>query len=376
MPVYIANYFFLFATAAVFHPYFQLFLKARGFSLSQMGVLLACAQLAGMVGPLALGRAADRSGRFRRMLIACVSASTLAMFPLIFTNRFILVVPLVVLVGMSYHSLIPLTDALSNRRLDNPEQNWGRVRLFGTVSFILVSLLYRFSGLIDGSSSQSIFLNQAVLAALYFATLFLLPRRQESEADPLHLSDGIKLDRTFWLGIGIIFLASFSSSSYLSFLSLYLQESLGINNVSGMWAVSATIEIPVFFYAGRLIRRFGLRAMFLTAFAAIILRLLLYAIFPNRPAIVAAQLLHGITFGLFHATAVRWVSGIAGQRRIGAAMTIYSALGNGLALFFGSLVGGYLIEAVGFRVFYSLYSLPALIAIIILLAAGRRAGIP
>lgn len=376
MAAFVLNYFFLFATAAVFYPYFQLFLKARGFSLSQLGVLLAATQLAGIIGPLLLGRASDKTGRSRLILIFCVSASVLVLVPLNFTNRFAAFVPLVILVGMSYYSLIPLTDALSNRMLSDPDKNWGRARLFGTISFILVSLLYRFSHLIDGSSSRSILVNQAVLSVIYFGSLFLLPGRTDTEDETLHLAGGRELGKTFWLGIGIIFLAAFSSSSYLSFLSLYLNQSLGISNVSGMYALSALVEMPVFYYAGHLIRRFGLRRMFLTSFTAIVVRLLLYAVFPSRPAIIVAQLLHGFTFALFHATAVRYVSRIAGRRHIGVGMTIYSALGNGLALFFGSLIGGYIIEAIGFQLFYALYTLPVLLAIIILAARGKRIGIP
>jgi len=376
MAAFVINYFFLFATAAVYFPYFQLFLKARGFSPSQLGVLMAFARLAGIIGPLLLGRLADRSGRFRRILAVCMPAFALALIPLNSTSSFFLSVPLVIVAGFSYHSIVPLTDALANRTMKEVEKNWGRARLFGTISFIIVSLLYRFAHLIDGESSSSILVNQLVLCILYAGTLFVLPRKAGSGDRSPRQDEGGGLGKTFWLGIGIIFLAALSASSHLSFLSLYLHEMLGISNVSGMWALCAVIELPVFFFAGPLIRRFGLRRMFLVSFFAIVVRLLLYALFPVRPAIIAAQLLHGITFALFYASAVRYVSRIAGFKRIGVGMTIFSALGNGLAVFIGSLAGGYIIEALGFQMFYAIYTLPALAAIVILITAGKRIGIP
>ena len=75
MIAFAVTYFFLFSSTAVFFPYFQLFLKARGFSPSQVGVLLACAQIAGIVGPLLVGRFADRSGRYRLLLFLALLGS-------------------------------------------------------------------------------------------------------------------------------------------------------------------------------------------------------------------------------------------------------------------------------------------------------------
>ena len=91
---------------------------------------------------------------------------------------------------------------------------------------------------------------------------------------------------------------------------------------------------------------------------------------------MVAQLLHGITFALFHATTFRYVFRPVGKRRIGVGMTVYGALGNGLALFFGSLIGDYIIDAFGFQLFYAVYSLPVMVGIIILIASGKRMGIP
>jgi MFS family permease len=59
------NYFFLFISWAILSPYLQLYLKDRGVSPSRIGLLLGCLELAGIAGPMLIGRLADRLTAYR-----------------------------------------------------------------------------------------------------------------------------------------------------------------------------------------------------------------------------------------------------------------------------------------------------------------------
>ena len=54
------GYTLLFATVAVLTPYLPLYLGARGFSPSQIGLLLGSCELAGIAGPILVTFLADR----------------------------------------------------------------------------------------------------------------------------------------------------------------------------------------------------------------------------------------------------------------------------------------------------------------------------
>ena len=108
------HFFFLFANTAVFFPYSPLFLRARGFSHAQVGLLLGVLRFAGIAGPLLIGGMADRTRRYRLLLQLSLTVSVLFMVPLQFLGSAWAFVPFLVFIGAGYGALIPLSDALAN----------------------------------------------------------------------------------------------------------------------------------------------------------------------------------------------------------------------------------------------------------------------
>mgnify|MGYP006311649691 FL=1 len=68
MTCFSIGYFFLFAVYAAAIPYLQLFLKALGFRVSSIGILIGIFEIAGIAGPLLSAKLSDSSGRFRLRL--------------------------------------------------------------------------------------------------------------------------------------------------------------------------------------------------------------------------------------------------------------------------------------------------------------------
>lgn len=372
MLAFALNYFFLFTTSAVSFPYLQLFLKARGFSPSQVGVLQACQQVAGILGPLLIARIADRSGRFRLITLLSLAASMLAWAALQFLAPSQLwgFAPFMLLLGISLNALIPLLDGLANKQLPDPAHQYGRVRVIGSVGFIVSSLLLEFGGIIDGRSSLSIFRCFVVAAAVYAVAAAFLPRAAAHRSETREEGER-RLNKPFWVGIVVIFLAWISLVSYQSFFSLFAQAERGTASVSWLYAVAGIAEVPWFFFSGRLIRRFGLWAIFLFCMSTLVVRLLMYALLSGTAALIVTQALHGITFGLFHAAAIQFINRKVPHARLGLGIALYLSLGVGLANFAGSLAGGFVIEWIGFRSMYLVYTVPALAGILILLCARK-----
>jgi PPP family 3-phenylpropionic acid transporter len=368
-----AAYFFLYVSSAVSLPYMQLFLKAHGFSPSHVGVLQACQQIAGILGPLLIARLADRTGRFRLIILLAVAAAGAAWAALELTAPPGLAgfVPFMLLLGVSLNSLTPLLDGVASKQLTDPTHQYGRVRLLGSAGFIACSLALEFGGLIDGSSSFSILRAFLVAAAMFAVAAAFLPRAAAHPPEG-HERAGARLGGFFWLGILVIFLGWVSLTSYNSFFSLFVQHELGTSNVSWVYAIAGLGEIPWFFFSGLLIRRFGLRGIMAFCLAVLVGRLVILSAVHGVAWIVATQLLHGITFGLFHAAAIQFVNRMVPHSQLGLGVALYLSLGVGLANFGGSLAGGFLIEWLGFGGFYLAYAAPAAAAVLILMAAGKR----
>lgn len=378
------GYALVFATYAVLTPYLPLYLGARGFGPSRIGLLLGCFELAGIAGPILVTLLADRLQRYRRFLALSLLASV-ACFLLLHASRSpALAFPLVIGLGFCYRSAIPLLDALFGRLLDDPARQYGLVRVAGSIGFLAASLALQLTGWVSGSRPETIlaaFAALAVPAAFAAIVLPAVPRsageaaagRPTAAADragPTVPRDGF--DRRFWTVIGVLFLARFGMSAYYSFFSLYLRDSLSAANVSAVWAVGAAAEVPLVLFSGRIIARFGVRATLAAAVAAITVRLALYGLLPFLAVVVPTQLLHALAFGALHTASVAYVNATIDASRRGLGMAVYNALSIGLASFVASGLGGYLVEAAGYRGLFLVYAGVPVLGLAVLAVRGRR----
>jgi PPP family 3-phenylpropionic acid transporter len=378
---FLANYFFLFVTYGILTPYLQLYLKARGMSASRIGLLLGSLEVAGLAGPILLGRVADRSSAYKALLAGCLLIPIVAFIPMELTTRFPLYIACVIMMGFTFRAASPLLDSLVSRTLPDPARQYGKFRVAGSVGFVAVSLLFQLTGLVTGESSLPIllaFIATAVCTALIVGTLPPSPSTESRKARDApareharpHVYDGF--DGKFWAIMTVIFLGRFGIGAYYSFFSLYLQHTFPRSGVSIFWAIGSAAEIATMWFSGALIRRWGLRVLLAVSLAAISTRLGLFVIAPSLLVVCLAQILHAFTFGTFHTSAVAYVNLKIRHDQRGTGMAIYNAVGIGLPSFLASVAGGYILEAHGFVVLFLAYAAVPIVGIGILAAFGRR----
>ncbi len=365
------SFFWYYAAFAVLMPHLPLLLKARGFSLAEVGMLMAAFGMAGVIGPVAIGPLVDRTGRYRLVILLSIVLAAAFLAPLAITAGFWVAMLLVTILGVAFKTIYPTADVLALHALADAAQQYGRVRAFGSLGFVTASLVLQFTGVL-AAGLRSIVYVFGVTSAAGFVLTFLLPRPVVSgKGRAAGSPEGLPgLGGVFWLGMLVFFLGNLGMMAYYSFFSIYLQEVLGLERVSGLWALAACSEIPVIFFAGPLIRRFDLHRIFLVALGAMLARLLVYALLPALPAVVLAQLLHGLTFGAFYTAGVEFVRRRTVERRRGLAMAVYNSVFMGVTALVGPLVGGFVLEAAGYRAMFLLYALPVAAAALIVAAAG------
>jgi PPP family 3-phenylpropionic acid transporter len=396
------GYSLLFATVAVLTPYLPLYLGARGFSPSKIGLLLGSCELAGIAGPILVTFLADRLQRYRRFIVLSLLGSVGCFLLLHATRSFAAVLLLTIALGFCNRPMIPLTDALFGRALDDPVRQYGLVRVAGSLGFLVTSLALQFTGWVSVREPVSILVGFAALAvpaAIAVASFPSVPRQAETRSgtaptgsgpaaalptaaaretpplpapDPAFTPRPSGFDARFWTVIGVLFLARFGMTAHYSFFSLYFRDTFTAANLSAVWAIGAAAEVPMVLFSGRILARFGTRAALTVAVAAISVRLALYGLFPVLGVVLPAQLLHALTFGMLHTASVAYVNATIHASRRGLGMAVNNALSLGLASFAASAVGGYLVEAVGYRVLFLAYAAVPLLGVAVLAARGRR----
>jgi MFS transporter, PPP family, 3-phenylpropionic acid transporter len=384
-------FFFLFAIYGVASPYLQLLVKGLGYGPAAVGLFLGLFEVVGIFGPMAVSRAADRSGRLKPTLIACAAMACASLPPLVLLKGPVVAVLSLSLLALGLKSMVPIMDSAAIAAASNrPGWDYGRLRAAGSVGFVAIALALQLAPGFDRSPPTRIALWVGGAALAFGLCLFFLPenlkRSSEGRAPaPTGAANGTTPSSTaalsagrphgslgvFILGLAVIALGRLAMAPISSFFSLYLVDEVKWDAVGGMWALAAAAEVPLMILSGRIIGALGpMRAVALGS-AAIALRLSIYALFPCPAGIVAAQLLHSLCFGLMHPAGVAFVALCIRPDRRAAGMAAYMGLGVGLPTFAGSALGGLIVESWGYRVLFGSFIVFALAAMA-LYAAKRK----
>ena len=366
IPRFAIGYFLLFVNFAVVTPYLQVFLNLQGYGTILIGLLLGIFQMAGVAGPLLIGHLADRRSWYRPLLALSLVLCFAALIPLkLIFNPWIAAVILAVF-GLFFQSLVPLTDAIVTRNLADPATQYGRARVFGSIGFVAMSLFIQASGILSRPTTQTILVASLATGGAFLIGMPLYPStRSERTAPRLFENRSVAgaIDPLFWVGIAAIFLGRFGITAHYSFFSLFLQQRLHIESISGLWAIGSIAEIPVILFGGTLLKRFRTEGLLALSLLAISIRIFGYSLLPSLPVLIALQFLHALTFGGLHMSAINLVNTYTSPSRRAMGMAIYAAVGNGIPAFIASALGGIVLQRWGFPTMFGLYSIFPLVGV-------------
>ena len=371
-----AFYFAYFAQVGAAAPYFSLYLVSLGLSAAQIGVLLSLGQLMRVVGPNFWGWIADRSGQRVRMIGITLACGSVCFAGFFFVTTFWGLFALLLILGFFTSASMPLTESLTLAHLRGAVSRYGSIRVWGSVGFILTVTLVGYA--LDALPVSSLLWMMLATYALSWVCALTLPEATggsaHAQAEPVWTI--LRRPEVMAL-LAACFLMTLAHGPLYAFFSIYLVDH-GYSKaaVGWMWTYGVIAEIIVFLLMPALMRRYTLTRILLVCFAATVLRFLMIGWGVGSVAILfAAQLLHGLSFGAYHAAAVtvihRWFQG-AHQVR-GQAIYLSVTFGAGGVL--GSSLSGLGWDSVGPAWTFSAAAFAALAGFILLYWKVRAARI-
>jgi PPP family 3-phenylpropionic acid transporter len=379
------SFFFVYSIIAIVGPFLQVLLRNSGYSYEQVGVLLGIFEIAGIIGPLVVGRIVDKTGRLKDTVLAATGFTALGLILLVRSGPVWLIILALVITAFFLRSLLPLVDTVATNRFDGNAQKYSYIRSFGTLGFVLFSLVYSAIGRPILTDNSSIVM-YALLGCLFFFIPVLSWKEEKFPAKP---KTGIKtkrksfssnpwFDSAFVIGLIIIAFNRLSMAAVTSFFSLYLVEELNITAISLMNAIGAGSELLFMILAGYLIQKRGVLPVFLLLVSGLgmTVRLLLYARFPTLGGVIVGQMLHSVCFGFFHPAAIQLVARRVKRTNRALGMSMYISLGTGLPTVLGSSLGGFLTEEFGYKVLFESFSAFAMISVVLCLVFWKKMRAP
>ncbi len=373
------NYFLFFSTIAVSVPYLQVLLREEGFSSSEIGLLLGFFEVTGIIGPLIAGWAADKIGRYRFLILILSLGSGVTLFALNRSGTFLFAGTILVLFGLLYRPIPSLQDALSSRLLRDPVKQYGSVRIWGSVGFIVISLVLQLLGILNSNDPGRIVSIFALVMGLFFVSTVSLPEVKTKSINKdrrirASLNTFSSIPLLFWIALATAFFIKLGLTGYYSFFTLFLKESYQINGVSAIWAIGALAEMPMLLWGSRLILRYGSSSMLVLSVIGASIRMFIYASGLPLPVIITGQMLHAFSFGLIHITIVSIINNSVPKNIRALAMSIYGGIGFGLAGFIGSSLNGYILENSGFTTLYIFCGIITLVPLLFIFLFRKSIG--
>ncbi len=335
-------YLFYFGALGILIPFWAPYLRDLGLDPVQIGQIMAVYLAWRLIAPTAWGWMADHSGR-RMLLVRLAAIASAVAFALVSrrTDYGGLLV-FMSLFAIFWTALIPQYEANTLSVLGPRIASYGRIRLWGSVGFILAVVAGGWWFDLNGLDSVPTI--AAALIGLVALSSFLTPSGPQvsEEPDQLPLGRILRQPRVIALLL-VALLVQAAFGPYYVFFTVYLEE-LGYarTTIGILWALGVAAEIAVFLYSPWLFRVFSRRSLLAGALGFAVLRWCLTAAFADNLALlVFAQLLHMASFGLFHAVAVVCVHDFFPGKTHGRGQALYSSAGFGAGGALGSLYSGY-----------------------------------
>lgn len=353
------QYFLYFAVMAIWLPYFNLYCYHIGFNKIQIGLLAASKSVAIIIFTLVWSRLADRLGLRRPIYIGCnlISAAIWAFY--LYTVDLAQIFLITIFYAVFFAPIISFLETYTMEVLGEERTNYGRIRVWGSISFITVVIL---AGRVIDLYSVKLIL-YLVLCGSILQSLFALgvPVGAQAPKNRWAASNSRLFGRRFFLFLGGAFLMLVSHGAYYGFYSIHL-ESIGYGKtfIGMTWATASAAEILVMVNSKKLFLRFKPETVLGFCFPVAALRWVLLAFAQTTALILIIQLFHAVTYGAFHMASILYVDKLSPASHKATGQGLNNAVTYGLGLMVGFFVSGFLYAQSGPRLLFIVSGLMAL----------------
>lgn len=359
------GYFTYFFSYGIFLPFWSVWLEGLGLTPETIGLLLGTGLVARFLGSLLIApRVSDPS----RLIPALrVLALLTLVFALAFWAGTHVAWLMVVMIGFNlfFSPLVPLTDALANTWQKQIPLDYGRVRLWGSIAFVIGSALT--------GKLVSLYDYRVILALLTLGVASMLlgmmlrpaiqPQGVSRHQESTGWSSWLALISQNWRFLVCVCLLQGAHAAYYGFSAIYWQSAgYSASAVGYLWSLGVVAEVIIFALSNKLFRRFSARDLLLLSAVCSLIRWGMMGWTTALPWLIVAQILHCGTFTVCHLAGMRYIAARHGSEVI-RLQAVYSAVAMGGSIAIMTIFAGYLYQHLAGGVFWvmALLALPAMV---------------
>ena len=352
---WLTSYFiFFFFIWGIFLPFWGVWLEAKGVNSEQIGTLFSLGLLLRFCSNITL-LPRLKTAHATLQLLSLLSFSLLAcLLVLVFFQGWYALAAFTLLVNFMIGPMMPLGDIIGTRLVKQIKINYGQVRLWGSISFIVGSSFVGWSITAFGSESILWVMVVAVFATYILSLIQFSPRLQDPTDAPkekVALRSLLTQPKVIYFVL-IMGLIQGSHGAYYAFSAIYW-SSVGISefNVALLWGIGVLAEIILMRFNDRLFKRWSIKQMCLLAILAGLLRWTVLAETTNLGLLLIVQTFHAFTFALAHLAAMRFIAKQQDHLMVGY-QSLYSSVSLGLVMALLTYISGWVYQPQDGSVFW------------------------
>lgn len=332
-------YFLYYACLGLFRPFMPSFLSSAGLNSQQIGNVFILISLATLISAPSWGSSADKLNLRSKFLIGFPLMAVVIMVPLILFPGYYQAITIALVQGALIVPLIPLADSICIERCKESGWKYGRIRLWGTVGFLMTSSIGGFVAEAVGWTPVMLIMLSIIclLAIGGFRLKASSPLKTNNKLDFTFLNSNFRSRRTFLFQPFVLFfligtaLYQTAFGTYNLFFGINLEQVTHAPKwISVAWVIATLSEISFFGTADSLIKNVGPIKIIGCAIMCGIIRWLLLSHTSSLLLILASQILHGVMLGGFVTGAVMYSSSIFPSTFKTFAQGLHNAAYNGL----------------------------------------------
>lgn len=342
----------LFLIYGIHVPYMPVWLDFKDLTAAEVAVATAAPHFLRLAVTPVAGILADRDATHRRLIVVLAWASLMVAAVMSRSSGFAALLVLSTTFQITVSTIMPLTETIAVSGARTAGHDYGRMRLWGSLTFIGAGFVA--GPLIDLQGAGVIIWLMIAGCVATIAAAHLMPPSgglASSPAAPAPMrAEAMRLVRSplFLLYLVATSAAMGSHAMFYTFGALHWREQ-GISTtwISILWAIGVVVEVALFAGSASFLRRVGIKGALLLGTGAAALRWTALAFDPPLWLLVVLAPLHALSYGATHLGAIHFIGRAVPQRASGTAQAIYSAFAAGVAQGIATLASGVVYRAFG-----------------------------
>ena len=327
----------------------------------QTGMAFSTQSWGAIIAPFFIGLIADRFFNAERILAVLHLIGAVLMYLMAQANDFAAFYPLVLGYMLAYMPTLALVNSVSFGQMQQPEREFGQIRVWGTIGWIAAGLVISYlfgwdaAEAIAAGALQNTFLMCAAASlalGLYSFTLPATPpaaRGSQVKLGELLGLDALKLlkDRNFALFFVSSILICIPLAFYYQNANPFL-TAVGVENATGKMTLGQVSEVAFMLALPLFLNRFGIRWTLILGMAAWVLRYVLFAYGDagsGMALLLVGIALHGICYDFFFVSGQIYTNSKAGPAYKSAAQGLITLATYGIGMLIGFSVAGQVTQA-------------------------------